>query len=156
MSLTDCKTTHNISESLLAQDNQPVFHLAITDLACSRIPHGSSMLVPMVGQGQSVVQLLTDLRCLETKIKKLQKTKMLFRDADSLTWSSFTILHDDSLSNSLANIIHEKLSHNAVVATVSVPRRADIGGLLRKVPGKNFLVIIRKNLVEQFIRAVSL
>ena len=81
---------------------------------------------------------------------------MFSRDDESLAWSSFNILYDDSLSTSLANMIHKKLSHNAVVSMISVPSMADIGALLKKVPGKNFLVIIRKHLVEQFIKAVSL
>ena len=79
MSLADCVFTHAVSESLIShgwivasnisvdtrtkiQTTQPVFHLAITDLVCSRLAHDSSTLVPMVQKGQSVVQLLIDLR----------------------------------------------------------------------------------------------
>ena len=50
------KKTDILQDNMFAmQTNQPVFHLAITDLACSRLAHQSSFLVPMVDKGKSEV-----------------------------------------------------------------------------------------------------
>ena len=84
----------------------------------------------------------------------------MFSDTELLTWSACTIFYDDSVSSSHLNMIHAKLSQNAVVAMMTVTNKDDIGRLLPQAPfsssSNRFLVITRKHLTEQFIIAVSL
>ena len=77
-----------------------------------------------------------------------------------LSWSSCTIFYDNSVSSSHANMIHAKLSQNAVVAMLTVTNEADIEDLLSQAPvlssRNRFVVITSKQMAKQFIIAVSI
>ena len=84
------------------------------------------------------------------------------RYAATLTWKTFTIFYDDSITETLANMIHEVLGKNAAVAMMRVGGSGDIPNLLGQIPadtqghGTRVMAITRKNMVEEFIRTVSL
>ena len=83
----------------------------------------------------------------------------MFRYAKTLTWQTFTVFYDDSVSESLADSIHEVLSRNTAVPMLKVRGSGDIRNLLSDIPvrksGNRFMVFTRKNMVEEFISTVS-
>ena len=59
LSLVNCMDTHHISSELY---HHQVFLLAITEVGCQRTPEETSFMIPLVEMGNSIVQMLTDLR----------------------------------------------------------------------------------------------
>ena len=59
ISLADCMTSQSMSATLT---NHSVLHLALSEVMCQRLQEETSFMIPMVGEGQSIVQLLADLR----------------------------------------------------------------------------------------------
>ena len=61
LSLLNCAQTHSLAKMVSQHDT---LHIAIFDLGCQRLEQDTSMMLPVVGPGNSVVQLLSDLRYL--------------------------------------------------------------------------------------------
>lgn len=145
LSLLNCEQTHTLSKLMMKYDS---FHIAISDLGCKRLEHDTSMLLPVVGPGNSVVQLLSDLRNKHT-----------------LPWKSFIVIHDDSITKEVGEAVHRVLAIDAAVAMFDMgPVNADnvrdkIRKMLTGFPahdlGNRFLIMTRKNIVKDFIEVAE-
>jgi len=141
LSLLSCSKTHSLSKNLKTHGK---IHLALSELGCGRLDDDTSMMIPVVSPGTSIAQLLADLR-----------------DMNTLTWKSFIIIHDDSISKELGETIHRILAKDAAVAMFDLgmvtPGDAEskIRSMLKGFPahdlGNKFLIITRKNIIKPFI-----
>jgi len=143
ISMTDCAHSHKISGMLMGL---PVVHLALTDLACKRITHKTGMVYPLVQPGRDIVQILADIR-----------------NANTLNWHSYIVLHDSSVDEGLTDAINQELARYASVAMFDLGDLSDNGGVTRLnnlfngFPahnlGNRFLVISSRDAVKDIIEA---
>eukprot|EP00092_Neocalanus_flemingeri_P000465 GFUD01000495.1.p1 GENE.GFUD01000495.1~~GFUD01000495.1.p1 ORF type:complete len:837 (+),score=225.49 GFUD01000495.1:88-2598(+) len=141
LSLVDCSKSHSLSRKVAKHNTM---HVAISDIGCKRLVQDTSLLIPVVEPGNSIVQLLADLRYAHT-----------------MPWKSFIVIHDESISKSLADSIHQILVRDAAVAMFSLgemnpgSQKATIKKMLTGFPahdlGNKFLILTRKNVVKDFI-----
>ena len=59
LTLLDCAKTHSLSRKVTMHDT---LHIGLTDIGCKRGGQEPSVLIPVVGPGTGLVQLLADLR----------------------------------------------------------------------------------------------
>lgn len=141
LSMLDCSKSHSLSEKVSQHET---LHLALSDYGCKRLTQDTSMLIPVVEPGNSIVQLLADLRYAHT-----------------LPWKSFIVIHDDSISKELGESIHRVLAKDAAVAMFSL---GDMSGgkapdIIKKLLtgfaahdlGNKFLIMTKKDIVRYFI-----
>jgi len=141
LSLLNCEKSHSLSRNMSQHET---LHIAISDLGCKRLEQDTSMLLPVVGPGNSIVQLLSDLRYKHT-----------------LPWKSFIVIHDDSITKEVGESIHQILAMESAVAMFDLgavnPGNAKdkIRKMLTGFPahdlGNRFLVMTRKNIIKDFI-----
>ena len=96
LTMMNCDETHSLSQDLSRSDT---IHVGISELGCQRFTVDTGLLVPVTSPGNSIAQLLADLR-----------------DMDTLTWKSFVIIHDDSISKDMGDTIHEILAKKAAIS----------------------------------------
>eukprot|EP00090_Calanus_glacialis_P014319 TRINITY_DN2308_c0_g1_i1.p1 TRINITY_DN2308_c0_g1~~TRINITY_DN2308_c0_g1_i1.p1 ORF type:complete len:839 (-),score=174.35 TRINITY_DN2308_c0_g1_i1:100-2616(-) len=145
LTLLDCAKTHSLSRKVTMHDT---LHIGLTDIGCKRGGQEPSVLIPVVGPGTGLVQLLADLRHQNT-----------------LTWKSFIVIHDDSITKELGDSIHRVLAKDASVAMFNLgavePGNAEgkIKKMLTGFPahdlGNKFLILTRKNIVKDFIQVAE-
>ena len=139
LSLTHCSQAKDLDKKASERN---VVHLSITDSGCSRLSSASSLSVPLVTIENSVVQTLKDLR-----------------DGHTLTWESFIILYDDSISETTLNSLQKVLSDDAAIATFSLSNATSVSSILSSLPGRKlgnkFMVITKKASVASIHKSVE-
>jgi len=145
LSLVDCTKSQSISRKVSKHNT---LHVAISDIGCQRLEWDTSMLIPVVDPGTALVQLLADLRYAHT-----------------MPWKSFIVIHDDSISKTLGDHIHQILARDASVAMYSLDamtsgnRISTIKKMLTGFPahdlGNKFLILTRKNVIKDFIEVAE-
>jgi len=145
LSLLNCAQTHSLAKMMSQHET---LHIAISDLGCKRLEQDTSMMLPVVGPGNSVVQLLSDLRNKHT-----------------LPWKSFIVVHDDSITKEVGEAVHRILAIDAAVAMFDLgpSSSGDVKDKIRKMLtgfpahdlGNKFLIMTRKNIVKDFINVAE-
>lgn len=144
LTISNCRQVKSIDKKARQKN---VIHMAVTEKGCSRLNSPSSIMVPVLDNGNAIVQTFQDMLDMKT-----------------LTWQSVILLHDDSISEPVLVDIITTLRQKASVATFGMggtPTEVseNIDELLSNMParllGYKFLVITRQENVAGIYRAAE-